>query len=412
MPSIPLNIFSSAEEFKVHTKIYPLVPGFVSVAWYIEIPNLKSHVPEIRKSGDSTAIEATQSVKRRGQHILISEHGILLLSGVLCDRQKMILSTEEGSVLDMLDKDELVVSKEVGIVKGRQILYFRRTFERLHVSKEMNKDHTTYIDHVTLDLIDARCFELKQSPRRATHRQPSDFNKRKRTRSVDSYRSSRSNRSFYREYNEVPPVKQEKILSATPKSHKSTEQHISQAPVEQEHPTMQLNQENLSALSEGHNSQAGPRTHRSSRSTSGLERNHHNGVQIMKSTDGTSEVKAAPSKRSHSRTGRVIPLYTAESDPGLDPEFASQRSDMSSSNPGRRSLIAPSTSRSSDTSSLSRSGGKLNLNVTGRNFHVLDGSGRTHPAPSSDGDNETLLHIKITKPKKRSRTKHTAGMVV
>ncbi|TGO62197.1 hypothetical protein BCON_0021g00090 [Botryotinia convoluta] len=323
MPSIPLNIFSSEEEFKVHTKIYPLVPGFVSVAWYIEIPNLKSGVSKIRKSGDGTAIEATQSLKRRGQHILISEHGILLLSGVLCDRQKVTLSSEEDNEYNMLDKDELVVSKEVGIVKGRQVVDFRRTFEHLHVSKEMKKDHTTYIDLVTHDLIHARCFELKQPPRRATHRQPSNFNKRKRTRSADSSRSSRSNRSFYREYIEVPPVKQENTPSAAPKSHKSTEQHISQAPVEQEHPIMPLTQENLSAVSEGHNSQAGPRTHKSSRSNPDLERNHHNGVQVMKFTDGNSEVEAAPSKKSHLRTGRVIPLYTAESDPGLDPRITS-----------------------------------------------------------------------------------------
>ncbi|TGO27443.1 hypothetical protein BPAE_0042g00560 [Botrytis paeoniae] len=406
MPSIPLNIFSSEEEFKVHTKTYPLVPGFVSVAWYIEIPNLKS------ASGDGTAIEATQSVKRCGQHTLISEHGILLLSGVLCGRQKMTPSTEEDSVLDMLDKDELVVSKEVGIFKGRQIIYFRRTFEHLRVSKDMKKDHTMYIDLVTGDLIHKHCFESKQPPRRATHRQQSNFNKRKRSRGAESFRSSRSNYSFYKEYNEVPPVKQEKASSAAPILHRSTEQHAPRAPAEQEHPIMPLTQENLSAVSEGHNSQAGPRTHRSSRLNPDLERNHHNGVQIMKCTDGNSEVKAAPSKRSHSRTRRVIPLYTAESDPGLDPEFASQRSDVSSSNPGRRLSIASSTSRSSDTSSLSRSGGRLNLNVTGRNFHVLDGSGRTHPAPSSDGDNKTLLHIKITKSKKRFRLNRTAGMVV
>ncbi|TGO34929.1 hypothetical protein BHYA_0176g00100 [Botrytis hyacinthi] len=406
------DTFSSEEEFKVHTKIYPLVPGFVSVAWYIEIPNLKSRVSEFKKSGDSTAIEATQSVKRRGQHILISDHGILLLSGVLCDRQKMALPTEEDSVLDMLDKDELVVSKEVGIVKGRQIIYFRRTFGHLHVSKEMKKDHITYIDHVTLDLINARCFESKQPPRRATHKQPSSFNKRKRTRSTDSSRSSRSNCSFYMECNETPPVKQEKTPSTAPKSHKSTEQNTPQLPVEQEHPSMQLTQENLSALSEGHNSQAGPRTHRTSRSNPDLERNHHNGVQIMKSTDGNSEVKAAPGKRSHSRTGRVIPLYSAESDPGVDPGFASRRCDVSSSNSGRRSSISSLTSISSGTSSLSKSKDSFHLNVGHHDVRVRYGSSRKHPASSSNDDKETIVNINVRGSKYPPKPKRTAGMVV
>ncbi|KAF7915818.1 uncharacterized protein EAE98_009308 [Botrytis deweyae] len=54
---------------------------------------------------------------------------------------------------------------------------------------------------------------------------------------------------------------------------------------------MPLTQENLSAGSEGHNSQAGPRTHKSSRSNPELKRNHRNGVQIMKSTDMTVKSK-------------------------------------------------------------------------------------------------------------------------
>ncbi|TGO69407.1 hypothetical protein BOTNAR_0011g00230 [Botryotinia narcissicola] len=405
MSSLPLDTFSSEEKFRVYTKIYPLVPGFVLVAWYIEIPNLKSRVSESKKSGGSTAIEATQSVKCRGQHILISDRGILLLSGVLCDRQKMALSTEEDSVLDMLDKDELVVSKEVGTVKGRQIVYFRKTFEDLRVSEEMKKDHTTYIDHVTHELIDAHCFKPKQQPpRRATHKQPSNFNKRKGTRSADSFRSSRSNRSFDMECNEVPPVKQEKTPSAAPKSHKSTEQNTTQVPVEPDHPSMPLTQENLSAHSEGHNSQAGPLTHRSSRSNPDLERNHHNSVQIMKSTDGNNEVKAAPSKRSHSSKPRVVFLYSAKSDPGVDPESASRRSDMSSSNSGRRSSIASLNPRPSGPSSLSRSKDSFHLNVRHHDVNVSYGSSRKHPASSSDDDKETIVNIKLKGPKYPSKS--------
>ncbi|KAF7906024.1 hypothetical protein EAF00_000303 [Botryotinia globosa] len=412
MSSLPLDTFSSEEKYRVYTIIYPLVPGFVLVAWYIEIPNLKSRVSESKRSGDSTAIEATQSVKCRGQHILISDRGILLLSGVLCDRQKMALSTEEDSVLDMLDKNELVVSREVGTVKRRQIIYFRKTFEDLRVSEEMRKDHTTYIDHVTHELIDAHCFKPKQQPqRRATHKQPSNFNKRKRTRSAGSFRSSRSNRSFYTECNEIPPVKQEKTPSAAPKSHKSREQNTPQVPVEQEHPLMQLTQENLSAHSEGHNSQAGPRTDRSSRSNPNLERDHHNGVQIMKSTDGNSEVKAVPSKRSHSITPRVVPLYSAKSDPGVDPESASRRSDMSSSNSGRRSSIASLTPRPSGPSSLSRSKDSFHLNVGYHDINVRYGSGRKHPASSSDDDKETIVNIIVKGPRYPSKSKRTAGMV-
>ncbi|KAF7913831.1 uncharacterized protein EAF01_000237 [Botrytis porri] len=216
MPSLPLNTFSSEEEFK-----------------YIDILNLKSSVPKFKKSRDSTAIEATQNLKRREQHILISEHGILLLSGVLCDGQKVAPSSEEDNEHDMLEKDELVVSKEVGIVRGRQIVDFRRTFEHLPVSQEMKKDHTMYIDFVTHDLIHAHCFEPKYSPWRATQRRHSNFIKRKRgTRSANSSRHSWSNVSFYKEYNQAPPLKQEKTTSAAHKLHKSIEQHISQAPAE------------------------------------------------------------------------------------------------------------------------------------------------------------------------------------
>ncbi|TGO90842.1 hypothetical protein BPOR_0049g00220 [Botrytis porri] len=218
MPSLPLNTFSSEEEFKVHTKRYPLVPGFVLVAY---------SVPKFKKSRDSTAIEATQNLKRREQHILISEHG------VLCDGQKVAPSSEEDNEHDMLEKDELVVSKEVGIVRGRQIVDFRRTFEHLPVSQEMKKDHTMYIDFVTHDLIHAHCFEPKYSPWRATQRRHSNFIKRKRgTRSANSSRHSWSNVSFYKEYNQAPPLKQEKTTSAAHKLHKSIEQHISQAPAE------------------------------------------------------------------------------------------------------------------------------------------------------------------------------------
>ncbi|KAF7958443.1 hypothetical protein EAE96_001991 [Botrytis aclada] len=284
----------------------------------------------------------------------------------------MTPSTEEDNKQDMLDKDELVVSKEVRMARGRQIIHFRRTFEHLHVSKEKKKDHTT-------------------------------------SRSTDSSRSSRRNHSFYEGASEVPPVKQEKASSTAPKSHKSTKQQASQAPAEQEHPIMPPTQENLSAVSKGHNSQAGPRTHKSSHSNPDIERN---GVRLMKSTDGDTAVKVAPCKKSNSRAPRVISLYSAGSDPGLDPDFASQRSDVSSSNSGGRSSTASSISRSSDTGSLSRSKNSFHLNVGRHNVNVRYGSGRTHPAPSSDDDKETIFNIKIKESKRRSRPNRTAGIVV
>ncbi|KAF7913832.1 uncharacterized protein EAF01_000238 [Botrytis porri] len=175
---------------------------------------------------------------------------------------------------------------------------------------------------------------------------------------------------------------------------------------------MPLTQENLRAISKGHNKQAGPRTHKSSRSNPKIERNPHNGIQTLKSTDKNHEAEAASSKRSHSRTGRIKPLCSAASDPGLDSEYVSQRSDMNSSNPGRRSSIASSMSRYSDTSSLDRSRDSFHVNVGHHDVHVRYGSGRTNSATSSDDGNETLVHGKIKKAKERSRSKRTAGMVV
>ncbi|TEY76464.1 hypothetical protein BOTCAL_0058g00110 [Botryotinia calthae] len=380
MPSIPLDIFSSSEGFKLYIKTYPLVPGFVLVGWYIEIRNLKSDLPNFRNSQHGAATEAIQSLEHGGQQIIFSDHGILFLSG--------ILRSEKYYEKVMLKRDRHIVSEEVGIVRGDPIIAFRRAFEHLRIDEGMEQNHRTYIDFINHDLTKAGCLELKHHQWQAAHGRSSDSNRRKRPRHVHSSKCSRRKGSSYKECDEVPAVKQEKARSAASRSHKSTRQHAPQVPVEQEYPIMPLTEENLSAVSERYNSQVGSQTHRRRR-----------------------EVEATLSRKSRLKVGGVITLHGAESDPGVESRYPSPRSHTRSissdsytlSDSGTRSSTTSTTSslsRSSYTSSRSRSKDTLNLDIAGREVHMLFGPGRTHPPPASD-DDETVYNIKVRERKKR-----------
>ncbi|KAM0129735.1 hypothetical protein ACHAO1_008336 [Botrytis cinerea] len=377
MPSIPLDIFSSSDGFKLYIKIYPLVPGFVLVGWYVEIPNLKSDLPNFRNSRHGTATEAIQSLEHGGQQIIFSDHGILFLSG--------ILRSEKYYEKIMLRRDRHIVSEEVGIVRGDPIVAFSRAFERLRIDEDMEQDHTTYIDLVNHDLTKSGCLELKHHQWQASHGRSADFNRRKRPRHAHSTKCSRRKGSSYKECDEVPAVKQKKTRSAASRSHKSTQRQAPQVPVEQEHPIMPLTEKNLSAVAESYDSQVGAQTHKSRR-----------------------EVEATPSKKSRPKSGGAITLHGADSDHGVESRYPSPRSrarsvssdSYTSSDSGTRSSTTSSSSRSSYTSSRSRSKDALNLDIAGREVHVLFGSGRTHPPPASD-DGQTVYNIKVREQKKR-----------
>ncbi|KAF7879041.1 hypothetical protein EAF04_000241 [Stromatinia cepivora] len=427
MPSFHPKNFGSNRKFEVYTNTYPLIPGLVLVGWYIKIPNLKRGMPDIQNSGDATAIEATQELvlRRSGQHIRIGKHGILLLSGMLYDYQRMKIPTDEDDGPEMCSKDRRVSSTKVGIVRGCQITEFRKTFEHLQMSDDMKKDYTRYINLLARNLIQTGCLEW---PRYwAACKRPSIFDKKTMgTERAASLNPSRRPYSYgcCKEYNEAPHVQQESVPLAAPKSQNTTDQHTPHVPAQREHHPAPLTLENLSVVSGGHKTQVGPRSHKSRRSGPDIERIHHKGVQVVDSTDKNSDIPAPSTKKPHSKGAKVASLYGEDSDPGSKQRFAPPWHDMNfghtsslssdypaSSDSGLGSSVAPSTSRFFHASSSFKPKARLDLNVGGRDIHVLHGPGRTHKASSDDGY-ETEYNIKVRKPKKQPGSNHTAAMAV
>ncbi|ESZ97493.1 hypothetical protein SBOR_2182 [Sclerotinia borealis F-4128] len=419
MPSIHPEKFSSNRKYEVYTNTYPIAPGLVLVGWYIKMTTLKSSLLNIQNSEDATAIEATQELvlKRGGQHIRIGKHGILLMSGILYDYQRMKSPTDEDFGSETRSKDRRVLTKKVGIVRGCQITDFRETFERLQISEEMKKDHTKYINLVARNLIQTGCLEWPRYL--AACKRPSVFDRKTiETERAISPKPSRRPHSYdcCKEYNEIPPIQQDKVPSAAPKSQKTTAQITPQAPAP-------LTLENLNVVSGGPKTQIGPRTERSKRPGPDIERIHHHGVQTMSPTDGNSDIEAPPTKKPHARGARSIPFYGEDADPGTKPRFPSPWCDMNfahkpspssgyppSSDSRLGPSVASSTSKSSHASSSSKLKARFNLSVFDRDIHVLHGPGRTHDKSASGDGYETEFNIKVRRPKKQPQPAHTTGV--
>ncbi|CAD6441619.1 6a60ad9e-f1c4-447c-8c08-589766b8a816 [Sclerotinia trifoliorum] len=408
MPSFHPETFSSNRKFEVYTNTYPLIPGLVLVGWYIKIPNLKSGMPDIQSSGDAAAIEATQELvlRRSGQHIRIGKHGIMLLSGMLYDYQRMKLSTDEDDGREMRSKDRRVSSTKI--------------------SEDMKKDHTRHINLLARNLIQTGCLEW---PRYwAACKRPSIFDKKTiETERVTLLKPSRRPYSYgcCKEYNEAPPTQQEKVPPGPSKAQITIDQQTPQISAQQDHHMAPLTLENLSVVSGGHKTQVCPRSHKSRRSGTDIERVHHKGIQTADSADKKIDIQAPSTKRPHSRRAKVISLYGEDSDPGSSKQrFAppwhdmhfSRKSSISSDYPatsdsGLGSSVASTTSRFLHASSSFKPKARLDLNVGGRDIHVLHGPGRTYK-PSSDDGYETEYNIKVRKPKKQLGPNHVAAMAV
>lgn len=421
MSSVYPDIFSSNKKFDVYTNIYPLVPGLVLVGWYIKIPNLIGSMHRIKNSEDATAIEATQerAFKHNGQHIRIGKHGILLLSGMIYDIKRIGLPSDKDFGSEKRHKDRRIVSEKVGIVRGCQIVDFRKTFERFKILEEVKKDHTRYINLIARDLIEGGYLEWRR--REAAGKRPSIFDKQTiEAQRATSIMPSRRPHSYgcCKEYNEAPPPQQNKVVPAAPKSHKTVDQNNPQALIQPEQQVTPLTEENINAVPGVDQTQVGPRSYRSKHSGSDIERIHHKGVQIMNSTDGNSDIDDPPVKKHHSKAGRVISLYGEDSDPGTnskrkyhhDGSFMNTTHKSSlppapppSSDSGYGSSVSSSTHKSSHAPRSIKRKAKFTLDLTNTNHdsHILQGSGRTHKPSSDDGD-ETVYNIKV---RKRNSTK-------
>lgn len=245
-----------------------------------------------------------------------------------------------------------------------------------------------------------------------------------------------------KEYNEAPPAKQDISPFTAPKLHKSAEQSP-QIPAQQEHAPTPLTAENLSAISGGHKTQITSRTHRYKGSGAGIsasagagpgpeiERIHRHGMDIINSTadeNSEMEVPASAPKRPHpTRSGRKLPLYGEDADPGtkrrptswsevniphkspVQPSYPPSDSGGGSSVTSSSSSSSPSSSKPFHPGSYFKPKARLDLNVAGRGIHVLHVPGRIFQASFDDGYGMEYK-FKIRKTKEPTGATHTPSV--